>query len=183
MQAALKITCSRCSDSREWRKIKREGCSFVFVLPAPSEHVKSKINQSFRNLVHLVHFDNCLQDCIKAWSSGKEKEIRCLEHVSTFSTKHEIRQFHVLRAVTAKKSTKSVMHVQIFCFAKLTPLFFCRSRRCRWCCWLSSILFQLNRHVTRFCRQTQNLGTGHNARAFSIHVHKSFRFITSLVYP
>ena len=91
----------------------------------------------------------------------KRKESRCLEHVSTFCTKHEIRQFYVLRAVTAKNLQKSVMHVQSFCFANPNLLLFCRSccqprRRC-----LSSLLFQLNRHATWFCLQTQNLGKGH----------------------
>ena len=50
-------------------------------------------------------------------SLGKEKESRWL--VFTSLTKREIRHFHVVRAMTAKKCTKSVLHVQSCCFAFL----------------------------------------------------------------
>ena len=123
-----------------------------------------KVNSrcTLSRLFHLVHFDKCLQDCIKAWSSGKEKKNRCLEHVSTVSTKHEMRQFHVLRAVTAKNwSTKKRDALGKFLLCQSNPTVFCRSRcRPRRRC-LSSLLFQINRHVTWFCLQTQNLGKGH----------------------
>ena len=51
-------------------------------------------------------------------SSGKEKESCCL--VFTFSTKRDIRHFHVIVSQRQLKNVKkSVMHVQSCCFAFL----------------------------------------------------------------
>ena len=49
-------------------------------------------------------------------SSGKEKKSRCL--VPTFSTKREIRHFHVVVVQRRRRNVqKNVMHVQSYCFA------------------------------------------------------------------
>ena len=56
-------------------------------------------------------------------SSGKEKESCCL--VFTFSTKREIRHFHVVVSQRQLKNVqKSVMHVESCCFAKHKPIAF-----------------------------------------------------------
>ena len=57
-------------------------------------------------------------------SSGKEKEICC--SVFPFSTKLEIRNFHVVVVQRRQRNLrKSVMHVQS-CFANIILLLFCR---------------------------------------------------------
>ena len=82
-------------DSREWRGIEREGCSFVFVLPPISEHVKEYDQSFFKEFLDMlsqnsgkklalarerrreaVHFDKCLQNCIKALSLKFRKRKR-----------------------------------------------------------------------------------------------------------
>ena len=68
-------------------------------------------------------------------SSGKEKESYS---VFPFSTKRDIRHFHVVRALVQRRLRnvqKSVMHVQSCCFANLNLLLFCccRCRRRRRC--------------------------------------------------
>ena len=63
-------------------------------------------------------------------SSGKEKESYS---VFPFSTKREIRHFHVVQALVQRRLRnvqKSVMHVQSCCFANLNLLLFCCCR-CR----------------------------------------------------
>ena len=56
-------------------------------------------------------------------SSGKEKQSRCL--VFTFATKREIRHFHIVVVLWLQRNVqKSVMHVQICCFANLNQLLF-----------------------------------------------------------
>ena len=76
-------------------------------------------------------------------SSGKEKESCCL--VFPFSTKREIKQFHVVVVRhAAEKCTKSVLHVQSCWFTYLNLLLFCRSRcRRRRRCREESSLFNL----------------------------------------
>ena len=41
-------------DSREWRRIEREGCSFVFVLPPISEHVKEYDQSFFKEFLDML---------------------------------------------------------------------------------------------------------------------------------
>ena len=41
-------------DSREWRGIEREGCSFVFVLPPISEHVKEYDQSFFKEFLDML---------------------------------------------------------------------------------------------------------------------------------
>ena len=64
------------------------------------------------------------------WSSGEEKESRCL--VFTSSTKREILDVHVVvvQCRQRNKQKKSALNVQSCCFANLNLLNFCRSRRC-----------------------------------------------------
>ena len=65
-------------------------------------HLKSEVAlpQTLSRLFHLVQFIKCWQFCLELnskrlhWSSGKEKESRCL--VLSSSIKREIRHFHVL---------------------------------------------------------------------------------------
>ena len=77
--------------------------------------------QSLSGMFHLVHFVKWWQIFLQLnskglyQSSGKEKESRCL--VFTFSTKREIRQFHVVVVQRRRRNVqKSVMHVQSCCF-------------------------------------------------------------------
>ena len=81
-------------------------------------HLKSEyaLLQSLSCLFHLVQFVKCWQMLNSKGlyrSSGKEKESRL---VFTSSTKRKIRHFHV---VVVQSRQKSVMHVQICCFANL----------------------------------------------------------------
>ena len=81
--------------------------------------------QSLSGMFHLVHFAKWWQIFLELnskglyQSSGKEKESRCL--VFTFSTKREIRQFHVVVVQRRRRTTKSVMHVQSCCFPPPPP--------------------------------------------------------------
>ena len=121
-------------------------------LPAPL--------QTLSRLFHLIHFVKCWQFFLEFLglnskrlyqSSGKEKESRCL--VFTFSTKREIRHFHVVVVQWGQRNgQKRVMHEQSCCFANLNVLFFCRSRwrRRRRC--LSSLFAQCRVNVTLFYR-------------------------------
>ena len=110
-------------------------------------HLKSEYSllQTLSRLFHLVQFVRCwwifLEINFKGLyqSSEKEKGSRCL--VFTFSTKREIRQFHVVVVQRRERNVqKSLMHVQSWCFANLSLFFFrscCRHRR-RLC--ISSLL-------------------------------------------
>ena len=72
-------------------------------------------------------------------SSGKEKESCCM--VFPFSTKRDIRHFHVVVVQRRLRNVqKSVMHVQCFCFSNLKLLLFCRSRCRRRRRYLSSLI-------------------------------------------
>ena len=82
--------------------------------------------QSLSGMFHLVHFVKWWQIFLELnskglyQSSGKEKESRCL--VFTFSTKREIRQFHVVVVQRRRRNVqKSVMHVQSCCFPPPPP--------------------------------------------------------------
>ena len=77
----------------------------------------------------------------RSW--GKEKQSHCLGF--TFSTKREIRHFHIVVLLWLQRNVqKSVMHVQSCCFANVKQLLFCRPRwrRCRRC--LNSLLLVNN---------------------------------------
>ena len=88
-------------------------------------HLKSEfaLPQTLSRLFHLVQFIKCWQFSLELnskrlhWSSGKEKESRCL--VISSSIKREMRHFHVV-----------VVHVQSCSFVNINLLLFCRSR-CR----------------------------------------------------
>ena len=66
-----------------------------------------------------------LKDCIKV-EEKKKKVVVCL---FPFSTKRDIRQFHVVVVQRRQRNVqKSVMHVQSCCFACLNLLLFCCTR-------------------------------------------------------
>ena len=106
-------------------------------------HLKSEfaLLQTLSLLFHLVQFVKCWHFFLKLnskWlyrSSGKEKESRlsllCL--VFAFSTKREIRYFHVVVVQWWQRNIqKSVMHVHSCYFVSINVLHFCRSCwRCR----------------------------------------------------
>ena len=75
-------------------------------------------------------------------SSRKEKESRCL--VFMFSTKREMRHFHVVVVQRRQRNVqKRVMNVQSCCFSNLNLLLFCRSLwRHRRRCWSSLLMKQ-----------------------------------------
>ena len=79
-------------------------------------------------------------------SSGKEKESCCL--LFPFSTKREMKQFHVVVVQRRQRNEQeSVMHVQGYCFACLNLLLFCRSRsRPRRRC-LNSLMYKKGHHL------------------------------------
>ena len=116
----------------------------------PERRLKSEVEllQTLSRLFHLVQFVKCWQFVLELnskrlyQSSGKEKESRCIEFVS--STKREIRHFHVVVVQWRRRNVqKSAMHVQNCYFANLNLLPFCRSR-CRRR-WLSSLKRPLTR--------------------------------------
>ena len=103
-------------------------------------HLKSEVAllQTLSLLFHLVQFVKCWHFFLELnskWlhrSSGKEKESRlsllCL--VFAFSTKREIRYFHVVVVQWWQRNIqKSVMHVHSCYFTSINKLLFCRS------CW------------------------------------------------
>ena len=128
--------------------------------------------QTLSCIFHLVQFVKCYQFFLELNSKRlyrsftNEKQISCL--VFMFSTKREIRQFHVVVVQWRQRNVqKSGMHVQSCCFAKLNLLLFCRSccRRRRHC--LSSLLMSLSAEkLTRlgkspYCRKrVTRLGGG-----------------------
>ena len=72
-------------------------------------------------------------------NSAKEKESCCLVFPSL--TKYEIRHFHVIVVERRQRNVqKSVMHVQICCFANINLLLFSRSRCRRFRRCLSSLI-------------------------------------------
>ena len=94
-------------------------------------HLKSEfpLPQTLLCLFHLVQFVRCWWIFLEFNSKGlyqsseKEKGSRCL--VFTFSTKSEIRQFHVVVVHWQQRNVqKSVMRMQSCCFASLSLLFF-----------------------------------------------------------
>ena len=118
-----------------------------FFAPKPHGNLKKWIRAALYR-AYSISFTSTIILFARLYQSlkfRKEKESRCLEHVSPFSPKHEIWQFHVLRALTAKKSTKKRDARAKFLLCQSDPIAFCRHRR-RLC--LSSLLFQLNRHAT-----------------------------------
>ena len=77
----------------------------------------------------------------RSW--GKEKESHCF--VFTFSTKREIRHFHVVVVQWRQRNVqKSVMLMQSCCFANQNQLLFCRPRWCRRRRCLNSLLLVNN---------------------------------------
>ena len=95
-------------------------------------HLKSEfpLPQTLLCLFHLVQFVRCWWIFLEFNSKGlyqsseKEKGRRCL--VFTFSTKSEIRQFHVVVVHWRQRNVqKSVMRMQSCCFANQSLLFFC----------------------------------------------------------
>ena len=124
-------------------------------------HLKIEVAllQTLSRLFHLVQFVKCWHLFLEVNSKrlnrslGKEKESRCL--VFTFSTKREIKHFHVVVQWRQRNIQKSVMHVQSCCFANLNQLLFCRSlwRRRRRC--FSSLLLAF----ARFASVSRAFGT------------------------
>ena len=82
-------------------------------------HLKIEVVLLTNFIAYFISF-NSSNVCNFFWSSGKEKESRCLESMS--SKKREIRNFRVV--VVQKCTKKGVMHVQSY----LNLLHFCRTR-------------------------------------------------------
>ena len=103
-------------------------------------HLKSEVAllQTLSRLLYLSQFVKCWQFFLELnskrlyWSSGKERESCCL--VFTFSTKCEIRYFHVVVAQWRQRNIRDARAELLICRSKPFTLF-CRShwRRRRRC--------------------------------------------------
>ena len=94
-----------------------------------------------------------LKDCIKVQKLKKKVVVLCSRPWQNVKLGTLISRCS--RAITAKKCTKSVMHVQSYCFATINQLSFCRSScRRRGRCLSSRSLITVCRWLDTFPRWT-----------------------------